>query len=127
MAPKEIVEFTKAAPHPQYAEVTEIEPQELSEKADRVFICDVRRPDEFNGELGHIPGSKMIVLDTIPDHVDELPRDATIVFVCRSGQRSARAAQYALEEGFTSVYNMKGGMLAWNMLGLPTEGKNSNR
>lgn len=61
------------------------------------------------------------MLDTLPGRMGELSSDDTLVFVCRSGGRSARAAAFALENGFTHVYNMKGGMLAWNQQGLAVE------
>jgi hydroxyacylglutathione hydrolase len=104
-----------------YHGVFDVDPKELVKKKDEVVVIDVRQPEEFTGELGHIPGSKLIVLDTLPEHLDELPKNKTIVFVCRSGGRSARAAAYALSEGFKDVYNLKGGMLLWNELHLPTE------
>jgi hydroxyacylglutathione hydrolase len=110
--------FKSARPSPDLFEVLEIDPQELSEKREKVTIVDVRRPDEFTGELGHIPGSKLIVLDTLPDHMEQIPRDQTIVFVCRSGNRSTNAAAWALSEGYESVYNLKGGMILWGKLKL---------
>jgi len=104
-----------------YHGVVDIDPKELLAKKDQIILIDVRQPDEYTGELGHIPGAKLMVLDTLADHFDKLPRDKTIVFVCRSGGRSARAASLALSEGFKDVYNLKGGMLLWNELHLPTE------
>ncbi len=111
------VSFETAAHNPQLPQVQDIDAAELWKKKDSVHIVDVRRPDEYTGELGHIAGSKLIVLDTIPEHVNELPKDESIVFVCRSGMRSAQATAFALENGFEHVYNMKGGMLRWNELG----------
>lgn len=110
--------FDSARPNPDNFEVNDIEPQELWTKRDKVAIIDVRRPEEYSGELGHIPGSKMIVLDTLPDELAQIPRDKTIVFVCRSGGRSGRATTWALSEGFQSVYNLKGGMLLWQKLNM---------
>ena len=101
--------------------VLDIEPKELADKVDQVLLIDVRQPEEFHGELGHIPGSKLIVLDTLFDHLSELPKNQTVVFICRSGSRSARAAAMALEEGHESVFNLKGGMILWNELHLETE------
>jgi rhodanese-related sulfurtransferase len=118
---KSPVQFSTASANPDVPGVQDIDPNELHKKASDVCMIDVRRPDEFVGELGHIGGAKLIVLDTLPQHVDELPKDGTIVFVCRSGGRSARATAFALEHGFKSVFNMKGGMLRWNELGLPKE------
>jgi hydroxyacylglutathione hydrolase len=65
-----------------------------------------------------------MVLDSVPQRLSELPKDQTVVFVCRSGGRSGRATAYARDNGFTSVYNMKGGMLLWNQQGLTVEGRN---
>lgn len=104
-----------------YHGVVDIDPQELLKKKDQVYLVDVRQPEEFNGELGHIPGAHLMTLDTLGDNLEKLPKDKTIVFVCRSGGRSARAAAMALSEGLTDVYNLKGGMILWNELHFPTE------
>ena len=108
--------FENVTPNPDISGVSDVEPQDLWAKRENVAIIDVRRPDEYTGELGHIPGSKMIVLDTLPDQLDQIPRDKTLVFVCRSGGRSARASTWAQSEGFNKVYNLKGGMLLWQKL-----------
>ena len=104
-----------------YHGVFDIDPKELMKKKDQVCLVDVRQAEEFTGELGHIPGAQLMVLDTLANHLKELPKDKTIVFVCRSGGRSARATALALSEGLSNVYNLKGGMLLWNELHLPTE------
>lgn len=112
------VKFQTAKPNPDNPGVQDIDPKELWEKRQEVQIIDVRRPDEFTGELGHIPGAQLIVLDTLPDHMDQLSKDKTIVFVCKSGGRSGRAVTFAHEEGYQKAFNMKGGMLLWNQLNL---------
>jgi rhodanese-related sulfurtransferase len=116
-----IINFSTKEENLHYAGVWDVEPQEVSEKADQVFLVDVRQPDEFVGDLGHIPGAKLIVLDTLMNHLGEIPKDQTVVFVCRSGGRSARAAAFALENGFQHVFNLKGGMILWNELHLDTQ------
>lgn len=98
--------------------VLDVEPQEVFEKREKVEIIDVRGADEFHGELGHIEGSELITLDFLPEQITSLAKDKTYVFVCRSGGRSNRAAAYAKSIGFEHVYNMRGGMLLWNELGL---------
>jgi len=118
------VEFRNKTPNPDMPGVEDVDPKELWEQKDKLVLVDVRRPDEFTGELGHIPGSELMVLDTLPQQINELPKDRTIVFICRSGARSGKAAAFAHEQGFTSAYNMKGGMLLWNELGLQVEGRN---
>jgi len=82
------------------------------------LLLDVREDEEF--ELGHAPGALHVPLAEVPDHVDELPNDRTIVAVCRSGGRSARATQFLLEQGF-DVVNLEGGMTSWAQQGAPLE------
>jgi hydroxyacylglutathione hydrolase len=115
------VEFESKEQNLHYPEVMDIEPMELVDKKDQVFLVDVRQPDEFTSDLGHIPGATLIVLDTLSEHFAEIPKDKTVVFVCRSGGRSARATAMAKEAGFTHVYNLKGGMILWNELHFETE------
>lgn len=77
-------------------------------------IIDVRRPDEFTGELGHIPEADLMCLqDNFEQQISKLDKKAPHLFVCRSGGRSARAARIALGHGFTQIYNMEGGMLEY--------------
>lgn len=86
----------------------------------QVKLIDVRRPDEFNAELGHIDGAELITLG--PDLVEYLNsenKDQEIVFVCRSGGRSGSATFETMRMGFTKTMNLTGGMLAWNALKLP--------
>ena len=97
--------------------VQDVDPQEVHAKRSSLVVIDVRRPNEFSGELGHIPGAKLIVLDTLEQNLETIPKDQLVVFVCLSGGRSARACAFAQEHGFAQVFNLKGGMKAWNQLG----------
>lgn len=120
----QFIDFKTKQRNPDVADVEDIDPKELWDNRDSVTIVDVRRPDEFTGELGHVPGSSLIVLDTLPEKLNEIPTDKTIVFVCRSGTRSGRATAFAKEQGVSHVFNMKGGMIEWNALKLEVEGRN---
>ncbi len=84
-------------------------------------VLDVREPDEFKSE--HILNAKLIPLGKLKSRVGELERcrDKPIVVVCRSGNRSATACALLGKEGFAHVYNLGGGMTAWQKTGLPTE------
>ncbi len=117
------VQFTSAQANPDLPGVFDVDPKELWEKRTQVSIVDVRRPDEFTGELGHVPGSQLLVLDTLPQNIETLDKSKTIVFVCRSGARSGKATAFAKEHGFTNTFNMKGGMLLWNELKMNVEGR----
>lgn len=118
---KEFLKFESIEENLYYPGVLDIDPRELARKKDQVVLIDVRQPEEYQGDLGHIPGSKLIALDTLPDQLHEIPRDKAVVFVCRSGGRSARATAFAIENGLKNVYNLKGGMILWNEFHLQTE------
>ncbi len=78
-------------------------------------LIDVRRPDEFTGELGHIPGAILKTLGPeLMDFLETANKHEPILFICRSGVRSAQATGIAMDYGFEQVYNMEGGMLYWN-------------
>lgn len=87
------------------------------------FLLDVREDREYNGELGHIPGSVLIPLRELPARAEELDgaRARTIVAICRSGVRSTTAAAILAGLGFEQVYNLRDGMVGWNDSALPVE------
>jgi adenylyltransferase/sulfurtransferase len=74
-------------------------------------LIDVREPHEW--EIVHLPGAKLIPQGELPNHLNELSQTDDILLYCRSGVRSARAAQFLRQMGFKKVRNVKGGVLAW--------------
>lgn len=82
-------------------------------------LVDVREQDEWNA--GHAPGARHIPLGQLGARSHELPKDREIITVCRSGNRSARAASLLRGAGFPQVRNLSGGMTAWSREGLPVE------
>ena len=97
----------------------DIRPSELRGRPSDVRIIDVREPSEFVGELGHIPGAELVPLGTVAAVASSWPREEELLVVCRSGGRSARAAQQLLAMGFRRVINLAGGMMAYVDSGLP--------
>lgn len=75
------------------------------------LLIDVREPHEH--AVSNIPGARLIPLGTLPDHLDALPRDREILVHCKMGGRSARAVLFLLDNGFTRVRNVEGGIDAW--------------
>lgn len=103
-------------------DVPEITPADLKNYIGKVTVIDVRRPDEFHGELSHIPGSKLITLGPDLDaFLQSHDKEDEIVFVCRSGARSGRATLQSRAMGFSKSVNLQGGMILWKQLKLPTE------
>ncbi|WP_144450201.1 rhodanese-like domain-containing protein [Halalkalibacter nanhaiisediminis] len=96
--------------------IIQVEEDELKEllksKNSDPIIIDVREPFEY--EEAHIPGLPLIPMQTIPNMIDQLDKDASYLFVCRSGSRSQNVAMYMQHQGFKNVRNYAGGMLGWS-------------
>ncbi|EPZ48883.1 rhodanese-like domain-containing protein [Alicyclobacillus acidoterrestris] len=75
-------------------------------------VIDVRTPEEY--EEGHIPGVPLKPMQEVGEWMRELSPDERYVFVCRSGARSQRVAQFLKANGFEDVANYDGGMLVWD-------------
>lgn len=85
------------------------------------IIIDVRENDEWNSQ--HIPGAIHIPLGQVQSRLAELEQyqGKPIIMQCRSGIRSARASGILTDAGFTDVYNLTGGIIAWSKSGLKTQ------
>ncbi len=93
-----------------------------SENLDEMLIVDVRGPDEFRSELGHIAGAHQITLGPdLKQFLEGYDRNEKMFFVCRSGMRSAEASKLAVDMGFQKVAHLEGGMMKWNENKLPVE------
>ena len=85
-----------------------------------VVVLDVRTLPEWNGELGHIENALLIPVQELEQRLGELEahKEKTILAVCRSGNRSGRAAALLNQRGF-KAFNVAGGMIDWNDENLP--------
>ena len=89
----------------------------LIERGEAVAL-DVREPSEWHA--GRMRGAKHVPMGELGARTSELPRDTTIVAVCRSGNRSDFVTHALRDAGFRAE-NLEGGMLAWVRAGLPVE------
>lgn len=88
----------------------------------KVRLIDVRRPDEFNGEYGHIKGAELITLGPdLTNFLENGDRSEEIVFICRSGGRSGTATAESIKLGYKFTINTAGGMIRWTECKLPVE------
>ncbi|KQX61800.1 rhodanese-like domain-containing protein [Angustibacter sp. Root456] len=79
-------------------------------------LVDVREHDEY--AAGHVDGAVHVPLSEVPQRMSELPAGEPLYVMCRSGNRSGRAAAWLNAQGIESV-NVAGGMLAWAAAGKP--------
>jgi sulfur dioxygenase len=112
----------------QLNSVRQLSPAEVAERtssgAAPLLLLDIREPDEYTGDLGHVPGARLIPLRELPERAEkELAafKDKDIVVICRAGVRSVTAAAILTGLGFEKVCSMKGGMLDWDDARLPVE------
>lgn len=105
-------------------DVPEILPEDLLPHTRSVTLIDVRRPDEFDGELSHISGARLLTLGPDLDaFLNTHDKNDEIVFICRSGARSGRATLQSRGLGFKNTVNLQGGMILWNQKKFPTHAK----
>ena len=110
---------------PDAAQARDIDTREaatlLHSQPQGLLILDVRTPDEFR--LGHLPGARNMDFFGGRFDVDAaaLPKDQPVLLYCRTGRRSAEAAETLEKAGVTTILHMSQGIEAWQKAGLPLE------
>ncbi|MEW6697631.1 MAG: rhodanese-like domain-containing protein [Bacillota bacterium] len=94
-----------------YENISADQLKEMLEKNDLQLI-DVREPDEY--QAGYIKGAVLIPLGELEQRLQEISKEKPVVVYCRSGRRSAEAAEILIRNGYKQVYNIQGGILDWN-------------
>ena len=102
--------------NPPATTVPEITPTELKARIDAgdvPVLVDVR--EYYEADIADLPELEQVRIPTaeLPERLGELNREADLVIYCRSGRRSAWAAQVLLQHGYERVLNLKGGVLGW--------------
>ena len=102
----------EARGEPTLIKITPEEAKRLMDGEEAFILLDVRTLDEYNE--GHIPGAALIPYDEIGVRAaEEVPgKDTLLLIYCRSGRRSALAAEELFTLGYTRVYDF-GGILDW--------------
>ncbi len=90
---------------------------------DDILLLDVRTPEDYNGEQGHIAGSTLLPLEQLEQRLDEIIDyyEKPIICICRTDRKSAKAAQLLAEKGFADVHVAKMGMTNWLKNKYPVE------
>lgn len=83
-------------------------------------VLDVREDSEFYA--GHVPHSVHVPLGQLAKHAElEKYKSRPVIAICRSGMRSGRACRILRKNGFEQVYNLAGGITAWERANMPME------
>jgi rhodanese-related sulfurtransferase len=100
--------------------VTAAQATQLINRED-AFVIDVREANEYGG--GHVLGAKNIPLGRVAAAGADLAKrkGKPVIVYCETGNRSANAAAALRKQGFERVFNLAGGMKAWQDAGLPVE------
>ena len=99
--------------------INQLDPTGFSNKIQEsgVTVLDVRRPDEFAGQ--HLARAVNINYEsgTFSQDIQSLDKSKTYAVYCRSGNRSGQATALMAKDGFTSIYNLDGGIINWTAVG----------
>jgi rhodanese-related sulfurtransferase len=93
-------------------DITPLELQARLAASEPPVVLDVREPWEL--EVAQLAGTLNIPMNELPPRLSELDPNQELVVMCRSGGRSMQVAQFLDRQGFRSVANLKGGILAWS-------------
>jgi len=105
-------------PGPQIPSIDVAEAERrLREDPERPLLIDVREEHEFVDVRA--PGAVLLPMSTFAARVGELPADRPLMMVCHLGGRSSAAAGFLIRSGRSDVFNVTGGMDAWERGGLP--------
>ncbi len=85
---------------------------ELKQSMNKAQLIDVREISEFR--QGRIVGAKNIPLSQIGQMLDQISMDKPVFLYCRSGMRSKQAAKILSRKGYSQIYNLNGGIMAWS-------------
>jgi sulfur-carrier protein adenylyltransferase/sulfurtransferase len=93
------------------ATLTPAQLKALLDDGQQLKLVDVREPAEW--QINRLPGATLIPLDTLPDHLAELPQTEPVVLYCKSGVRAAEALALLKQSGFSTARHLGGGITAW--------------
>lgn len=99
--------------------VTSGEAKVMLTKDKRVFLLDVRTPEEFRQV--RLRGATLIPMGEIERRYFEVPKDRPVVVYCAVGSRSGLVADFLEKKGYRQVYSMKDGIVGWYRSGYPIE------
>jgi rhodanese-related sulfurtransferase len=101
-----------------YKTISVSDARAMMQAPSNVLVVDVRTPEEYG--QGHLKDAINIPLYDLPLRIGGFEQNRPILVYCQTGYRSAQASSILVKAGFTKVYNLEGGIIAWINSGYPT-------
>jgi rhodanese-related sulfurtransferase len=85
------------------------------------LVLDIREAEDF--ATGHLPRARHIPMSQLSSRVEEIGKykDKTVIVTCRNGTRAGAASRLLKQAGFKNVFELRGGLNAWEQASLPVE------
>ena len=101
-----------------FGDVTVEEAKSLVESNVSLIIVDVRIREEYDS--GHIEGAILIPVSELEGRINELSKEEELLIYCRTGNRSSNSVNILKANGYTKIFHMNDGIIAWIQAGYPT-------
>lgn len=101
-----------------FGDVTVEEAKSLVESNVSLIIVDVRTREEYDS--GHIEGAILIPVSELESRINELSKEEELLIYCRTGNRSSNSVNILKANGYTKIFHMNDGIIAWIQAGYPT-------
>jgi uncharacterized membrane protein YdjX (TVP38/TMEM64 family) len=94
-----------------------------------ILVLDVRTPEDFVGEQGHIERAINIPVEELGARLAEISdyQQRPVIIVCRTDRKSSRAARLLAQNGFADAHVARNGMTAWNDQGYASAGRHRDQ
>lgn len=93
---------------------SQMSPEVAFEQLGSFRLIDVREDHEFCNDLSHVCRAELLPMGQVGEAMSAWDKNVPLLMVCRSGRRSGNICQELANAGFAEVYNLDGGMIAWN-------------
>ena len=101
-----------------FGDITVEEAKSLVESNVSLIIVDVRTREEYDS--GHIEGAILIPVSELEGRINELSKEEELLIYCRTGNRSSNSVNILKANGYTKIFHMNDGIIAWIQAGYPT-------
>jgi rhodanese-related sulfurtransferase len=107
-----------------YENISPENAKEMIDSGNEIIVLDIRTPAEY--QSGHIIGALLYPLQELEEKTPDLDKSTDIIVYCGTGARSENASKILLDNGFSRVYDLVGGLDAWKKAGFQVVDNSEN-